>query len=71
MKVADVDDECLNFIPLMFCSQTLNEQLCVQIAETVRNPAQDRNQRFLAASFSRQDPGRARTYARPGLKDMY
>ncbi|KDR07029.1 pentatricopeptide repeat-containing protein 2, mitochondrial-like [Zootermopsis nevadensis] len=51
--------------------ETLNEQLCVQIAETVRNQSQDRNQRFLAASFGRQDLGRARTYARPGLKDLY
>ncbi|PNF38994.1 hypothetical protein B7P43_G05983 [Cryptotermes secundus] len=49
----------------------LDEQLCMQIAETFRNSAQERNQRFLAASFSRQDHGRARTYARPGLKDMY
>jgi hypothetical protein len=55
----------------MFCFQGLNEQLCMQIAETVRNSAQERNQRFLAASFSRQDHGRARTYARPGLKDLY
>jgi len=55
----------------MFCSQGLNEQLCVQIAEIVRNPIQERNQRYLAASFHRQDGGHARTYARPGLKDMY
>jgi len=55
----------------MFCSQGLDELLCLPIAETTRNPVQDKNQRFLAASFSRQNVGRTRTYARPGLSDLY
>ncbi|GFG39338.1 hypothetical protein Cfor_08291 [Coptotermes formosanus] len=52
-------------------AQDLNELLCMPIAETVRNPVQDRNQRFLAASFSRQNVGRTKPYPRPGLSDLY
>jgi hypothetical protein len=61
---SDVPDET-------FYSQDLNELLCMPIAETVRNPVQDRNQRFLAASFSRQNVGRTKPYPRPGLSDLY
>lgn len=50
---------------------SLDEQLCIQIAEAVKKPFQERNQRMLAASFSRQDQSRSRAYARPGLKDLY
>ena len=56
--------------PIIF--QNLDEQLCSQIAEISRTPNQDRNKGYLAASFNRQDPRtRKRTYARPGLKEMY
>ncbi|PSN51224.1 hypothetical protein C0J52_10560 [Blattella germanica] len=50
----------------------IDEQLCTPIAQVVLNSNQDRNRKFVAASFNRDDRGgRARAYARPGLKDLY
>ncbi|XP_067004607.1 pentatricopeptide repeat-containing protein 2, mitochondrial [Anabrus simplex] len=56
------------------CDNTLDSQLCAEISsyDKKMNNMRSRDQRFLAASFNRQKAtARGRSYARPGLEDMY